>query len=481
MPDLPATLPSPSPADPPSARARLRAGLPTGSSLPPQEFARRHRLLLALLWLHVPALLTLGLVQGVGLAHATVEALVVAVPAALATWVLTARKPAAALVALGLISASAVTVHLSGGYIEAHFHFFVMIVALTLYEDWLTFGIAAGYVLLHHGLMGGLAPETVYNHPGAVEHPWRWAAVHAGAVAAAGGFAIVAWRQSEEARLRQRQALHRALVAEERARAAAADLARSNEDLQRFAYVASHDLSEPLRTVSSFLGLLERRHGDRLDDEAREFVHWAVDGSARMQRMIDDLLEFSRAGREEPQLAPVDPAALTHEVLGGLQARLDGTRSRIEVAAMPAVLADRGQLALVLQNLLANAVKFADPQRRLVVRVEGHRRGDRVELAVQDNGVGIPAEHRESVFETFGRLHGREIDGSGIGLSVCRRVVERHGGRIWIEDPATGPGTRFVLTLAAAPDAPPGALSAADATRASAPGDPPAATTAATP
>jgi len=430
--------------------ARLRHYLPSGTTLPQTEFDRRHRLLSGLLWLHVPGLFLFALLQGIAPGHSLLEALVVAVPAALSRWVFTARKQSAVLVAFGLITASAVTVHLADGYIEAHFHFFVMIVALTLYEDWLAFGIAAAYVLLHHGLMGAVLPETVYNHAQAVAHPWRWAAVHASAVGAAGGFAVISWRFSEDARERQRQALERTRVAEARATAAAADLERSNADLERFAYVASHDLSEPLRTISSFLTLLERRQGDRIDDEGREFIGFAVDGSRRMQTMIDDLLRFSRAGRDELSLRVIDLEGLTDEVLQLLRARLEESGARVEVRPMPAVRADRGHATQVLQNLLANAIKFAgdDPP---VVRVSAERAGGMVAIAVEDEGIGVPPAKRDHVFETFARLHGRdEYPGSGIGLSVCRRIVERHGGDIRIETPATGRGTRVVFTLPAA-------------------------------
>lgn len=434
----------------PSRIDRLRRYVPSGSSLPQTEFDRRHRLLSWLLWLHVPALFVFALLQHAGPAHAVVEASIVALPAALARWVFTSRKQSATIVSLGLVTASAVVVHLSGGYIEAHFHFFVMIVALTLYEDWLAFCIAAGYVLLHHGLLGGLAPDTVFNHMQGIEHPWRWAVVHAAAVAAAGGFAVVSWRLSEDARERQRLALERTRVAEAQATAVAADLARSNSDLERFAYVASHDLSEPLRTISSFLTLLERRHGDRLDTEGREFVGWAVDGSRRMQEMIDGLLEVSRAGRDAPQRTEVDLRELTEEVLALLRARLDEAGATVEVGSMPHVCADRAQVALVLQNLVANAVKFTG-DRPPVVRVGAQRRGAVVEVVVEDDGIGIPADQRDRVFDMFQRLHARErYDGSGIGLSVCQRVVERHGGTIRIETPATGRGTRFVFTLDAA-------------------------------
>lgn len=437
---------------------RVRRALPTGSTLPDAEFARRHRLLLGLLWLHVPALALLAVLQGFGVAHAALEMAAVALPAALASFVLTGRRPASLLVAFGLVTASAVTVHLSGGYIEAHFHFFVMIVALTLYEDWVVFGVAAGYVLLHHGVIGTLASESVYNHAAAVEHPWLWAGVHAGAVGAAGAFGVVAWRFSEDARQAQAVALERARAAEARALAAqaesqraAAELERSNRDLEQFAYAASHDLSEPLRTVSSFVGLLERRYRDRIDDDATLWIEHVVDGSKRMQALIDDLLRFSRVGREDGEVERVDLADVVDDVralLGGLLHRRSAT---LEVGSdLPPVHAHRGQLVLVLQNLVANGVKFAG-ERAPVVRVAAAvAEPGWVRVDVDDDGIGIAPEHRERVFAMFSRLHPRsQYEGTGIGLALCQRVVERHGGRIWVEDAPSG-GARFSFTLPAA-------------------------------
>ncbi len=430
-----------------TSTSSLRRYLPSGSSLPDAEFERRHRLLLGVLWFHVPALFVFGLLQHVSVLHALLEGSIVAVPAVLAQFVFSRRKQVAALVAIGLITASAITVHLADGYIEAHFHFFVMIVALTLYEDWQTFGIAAGYVLLHHGVAGVLAPESVYNHADAVQHPWLWAGVHAAFVAAAGVFAILSWRFSEDVREQQADALARTRAAEAQATAAAEDLARSNRDLERFAYVASHDLREPLRTVSQFIKLLERRYGEQLDDDGREFISWAVDGSARMQAMIDDLLEFSKVGRQNAEPVSVDLHELTREVLTGLHAQIADKQAQVSIGAMPEVRADRGQLAQVLQNLLSNAIKFTD-QRAPAVAVSSVVRDGVVEVAVEDNGIGIEPAHRDRVFDMFRRLNNRdEYDGTGIGLAVCQRVIEGHGGRIWIETPQSGIGTRFVFSL----------------------------------
>lgn len=434
---------------PQSPLRRARAVLPAGSTLPADEFRRRHRLLLAVAWAHVPVLFLWALLKDLGLPHAVVEALLVALPSAAATWLFTDRRRSSALVAFALISCSAVVVHLSSGYIEAHFHFFVMIVALTLYEDWVPFGLAALYVLAHHGLAGVVAPDAVFNHGDAIAHPWKWAAIHAALVSAAGGFGIVAWKRNEDVRAEREQALARALAAEAEARAAADELARSNRDLEQFAYVASHDLSEPLRTVSSFVRLLGQRYEGKLDDEADEFIGYAVDGAQRMQQLIDDLLQYSRAGRAELERRPVDLDAVIGQVLGGLHHRIVETGAIVDVRPLGVVEGDAPQLAQVLQNLLSNAMKFvAEGPPRVTVAMA--REDDAmVRITVADNGIGIAPEQAERVFKMFQRLHSREAyEGTGIGLAIVARIVERHGGRIWVE-PGEAGGSAFHLTLPA--------------------------------
>jgi light-regulated signal transduction histidine kinase (bacteriophytochrome) len=228
-------------------------------------------------------------------------------------------------------------------------------------------------------------------------------------------------------------------------------LERSNAELQQFAYIASHDLSEPLRMVSSYLQLLRRRYHGRLDDDADEFIDYAVDGATRMRSLIEGLLAYSRAGRGE-ESEPVELNAVVGDVLRSLAAALVEAEAEIEVDDLPAVHGNRLQLEQLLQNLVANALKFrGEPPAR--VWVSGCPAGaGMVQLVVEDAGIGIEPQHRERVFKMFQRLHDREAyEGTGIGLAICRKIVERHGGRIWVEDRAGG-GTVFRFTLAAAGD-----------------------------
>ena len=230
-------------------------------------------------------------------------------------------------------------------------------------------------------------------------------------------------------------------------RAAVDALERSNLELQQFAYVASHDLSEPLRMVSSYLNLLRRRYRGRLDPDADEFIEYAVDGAARMRSLIEGLLAYSRAGRGEEQPEPVELASVTADVLRSLAAAMVEAGAEIEVTDLPVVMGVRGQLEQLLQNLMANALKFRDDGRaRVWVREEAAPPG-MAQIAVADGGIGIAPSEREHVFEMFQRLHDREVyEGTGIGLAICRKIVERHGGRIWVDE-RDGGGTVFRFTL----------------------------------
>ena len=226
------------------------------------------------------------------------------------------------------------------------------------------------------------------------------------------------------------------------------ELVRSNEDLEQFAYIASHDLKEPLRMVSSFLQLLERRYAGKLDAEAHRFIGFAVDGAARMRRLIEDLLEYSRVGTHGNPLVPTDSAKVLRTVCESLQlAVAESGASITHEESMPVVLADETQLAQVFQNLIANAIKFrgAGPPR---IHVGAQREGGRWTFSVSDNGIGIDTKFFERVFVIFQRLHSREkYEGTGMGLAICKKIVERHGGRIWVESNAGG-GSVFHFTLA---------------------------------
>ncbi|MFC9987108.1 ATP-binding protein [Streptomyces globisporus] len=233
------------------------------------------------------------------------------------------------------------------------------------------------------------------------------------------------------------------------------ELRRSNSELEQFAYVASHDLQEPLRKVASFCQLLEKRYGTELDDRGKQYIAFAVDGAKRMQVLINDLLTFSRVGRVHEGWKPVDLGRSLDRALGNLAAAVEESGAVVErPEELPELVGDATALTMVWQNLVGNAVKFRHPGRPPRITVDCEREDENWHLTVSDNGIGIAPEFADKVFVIFQRLHARdEYDGTGIGLALCRKIIEFHGGRIWLE-PEPGEGTRIHFTLPVAPEAP---------------------------
>jgi PAS domain S-box-containing protein len=229
------------------------------------------------------------------------------------------------------------------------------------------------------------------------------------------------------------------------------ELARSNAELEQFAYVASHDLQEPLRMVASYTQLLARRYRDVLDSDAEEFIGFAVDGVRRMQALIDDLLAYSRVGTRGGEFQPTDVGRVLERVLVGLGTAIEEAEAEVSYGPMPVLSADATQLTQLFQNLIANAVKFRGDENPRV-RIDAVLAGNEWQFSVKDNGIGIAPEFRERIFVIFQRLHNREeYPGTGIGLAICKKIVERHGGRIWVES-EPGIGSTFWFTLPAEPE-----------------------------
>jgi PAS domain S-box-containing protein len=224
------------------------------------------------------------------------------------------------------------------------------------------------------------------------------------------------------------------------------ELARSNAELEQFAYVASHDLQEPLRMVSSYMQLFSRRYKGMLDADADEFIAYAVDGATRMQRLISDLLMYSRVGNKGKEPQPTDCNTILKNALKNLQEAIRESCAKIDVSPMPTIMGDDVQLTQLFQNLIGNAVKFrgGEPPR---VSVGAELQGNFWLISVRDNGIGIEATNFERIFQIFQRLHSRtSYPGTGIGLAVCKKIVERHGGKIWVES-ESGKGTTFFFTI----------------------------------
>lgn len=242
------------------------------------------------------------------------------------------------------------------------------------------------------------------------------------------------------------------------------ELKRSNEELERFAFLASHDLQQPLRTVSGFVQLLERQYGEQLDAAAREYVDHALRGTKQMGTLIDDLLAYSRVSRDDRPLAPVPLDDAWDAAVEQLSATIESSDAKVRRGALPVVDGDRGQLVQVFANLIGNAVKYRGDETP-EVRADARRVNGVWEIAVQDNGIGIDPRDHDRIFEMFRRLHTEdEFEGTGVGLALAKRIVERSGGDIRVES-RQGTGSRFVVVLPPAGSAAAAAASSAQATR----------------
>lgn len=228
------------------------------------------------------------------------------------------------------------------------------------------------------------------------------------------------------------------------------DLLKSNQDLQQFAYFASHDLQEPLRQVTNFVQLISQTAASRLTDEEQKFLSFVVEGAERMEHLIRALLSYSQLGHgERPAHSDLDLNVVINRVMDDLRDRITESGAAIAVSPLPHVIGDSVQIADVFQNLIVNAIKYRRPDQPLKIEISGVEENlDQVWISVRDNGPGIDSAYHELIFLPFKRLHGREISGTGIGLAICRRIIEAHGGKIGIES-ALGKGTIFRFSLAA--------------------------------
>lgn len=242
----------------------------------------------------------------------------------------------------------------------------------------------------------------------------------------------------------------RRVVAKEALEESARELKRSNEELEQFAYVASHDLQEPLRMVASYTQLLQRRYADKLDATANEFIAFAVDGAKRMQQFILDLLHYSRVGMRAREFATVKLDKVFSTVVTNLKIAIEEHQASIRADPLPVVTGDFGQLVQVFQNLIGNAIKFQKPNEKPRVQISAQRENGCWQIAIADNGIGIEPQFFARIFVIFQRLHRRtEYSGTGLGLAICKKIIETHHGRIWVES-EPGKGATFFLTLPAA-------------------------------
>jgi signal transduction histidine kinase len=242
-----------------------------------------------------------------------------------------------------------------------------------------------------------------------------------------------------------RRAIREKKLREEKSKALE-ELARSNRDLEQFAYVASHDLQEPLRMVAAYTQLLAERYQGKLDANADKYIHYAVDGATRMQTLVQDLLAFSRVGRNGTEPKLVDLNTIVEIVKKNLSATIEESKAQITSARLPEVLFDPSLCVQLIQNLVANAIKFRGPEPPKI-HIGAEKNAAEWIFSVKDNGIGIDPEYADTIFVIFKRLHTKdEYPGSGIGLAICKKIVERHGGRIWVES-QPGQGAEFKFTV----------------------------------
>jgi PAS domain S-box-containing protein len=241
--------------------------------------------------------------------------------------------------------------------------------------------------------------------------------------------------------------------AQQALQAQAETLAQSNAELGQFAYVASHDLQEPLRKILAFGDRLKNKHAEALSTEGRDYLERMQNAAGRMQALINDLLSLSRVTNHHQPFVAVDLAEVARIVVSDLETRLSQVSGKVELGALPIIVADRGQMAQLLQNLIGNGLKFSKPGQPPVVKVRGELLNgpqggvDACQIVVEDNGIGFDEKYLDRIFRVFQRLHGRtEYEGTGIGLAICRKIVERHGGSITATS-TPGTGAKFIVTL----------------------------------
>jgi signal transduction histidine kinase len=421
------------------------SALPSGMAFCEADWQRRHRLVVALLWGHALALTGAFVLLGYDPAHTVTDMALLVLATLAASLGRLDRRWRMLMASMGLMHASATIVHLTGGLIEAHFHFFIVVGVISLYGDWTPFLIALGYVLVHHGIVGTLAPDTVYNHSGALAHPWRWAVIHAGAIFAASAVQLVHWRLGEQECQRR--------LTEEHARQAAEEEARLRRDLLA---IAAHELRTPITTLGGYAEMLERRlHTATPDPRTERYVTNIQEQTRRLSDLISSLLDVSRI--EGGALPCIPEAADLGAIVatGVAQVRpLAPGHTFTVVTDTPAVIGDWDRLRLeqVVVNLVANAARYSPPSSEVRVTVE--RDADRAIVRVADQGTGIASEDLDRIFEQFYRARDRaeretpaRRDGLGLGLYIARAIVERHGGTLRAESAGPGQGSTFIVEL----------------------------------
>ena len=422
----------------PVVRAWLRDALPTGSQLPEETWRARHRALTVLLWVHVAALPFIGLWQHRGFGHSLLETVPVA-GLGLAAMVRGApRVVQASLTTLGLVVSSAILVHLFHGLIELHFHFFVVVAIVSLYQLWTPYLMGVGFVLVHHGTMGLLAPREVFNHSLAFDHPLLFALVHGGFLLAESVACLAFWRANE-----------RTLEAERLARAQAeetnAALTVAHAEISDLVAMLSHDLRGPLTSINGFTSILRETRLDLDSERSQDILRRMAEAGHNLERMLDDSLTATalegNGMASEPQPVRLDEAV--RDVLDLMPTPLP----QADLSGLEPVLGlvDPGHLAQILTNLVTNAQKYGAPPYVLATRSDG----EHAVIEVADSGDGVPAEFEVRLFERFARADRHRsggFKGTGLGLYIAHRLAAANNGGLRHRRAHTG-GAAFSLSL----------------------------------
>ena len=426
------------PCTPESYTKQLWAALPRGESLETVEWSRRHRGIVWLLGCHAVGVPLFSFMTGLHVWLGLAGGGLLAVCAILALTPSLRARFRAALATGGLILASTLLVHLSGGYIESHFHFFVMMAVIVLYQDWVPFLLALISVVVDHGLIGTLAPTLVYNHSEAQHHPWIWALIHGGFILAECAALLVYWRVNETVQ---------SDLYQEKERAEAASKAKS-----QFLANMSHEIRTPMNGV---LGMAELLSHTLLTEKERRYVDQIRSSGGDLLHIINDILDFSKieAGKIVLERNPFDLAAVMREMVESFLERAVAKglilSHRAEEGIRTHVVGDVYRFRQVLTNLIGNAIKFTDAGTISVTLQRSNGSAGSFRIAVQDSGIGISPEAQAALFQEFSQVDGsstRKHGGTGLGLAICKRLVEMMHGSIGVES-APGAGSQFWFTV----------------------------------
>lgn len=431
--------------------ARLLSLLPCGGSLPEEVWNRRCRFLMALTWFHALAIAMVGPIAGYSwevsasalfredtVLHTLLEGSLVALFALLATLKRAGRTFQATMLGFGLMTSSAILVHLSGGYIELHFHFFVMLAFLALLQDWVPYLLAILYVAVHHGVVGVLWPEEVYNHPAALAAPWTWAGIHAFFIFWACVGSVVAWKFNEKA--------------QEKIRKQAEELDKLNKLQADFAAMMAHDLRSPLTSVISTAAMLGDGLLGPVSEEQKKWLAKIEANCLQLVEIVNDFLDLSKIEAGHIALAKqlVDVRELVRSTVETYLPLANGKkiviRDRLD-ANLPLLEVDPKRMDQVLSNLISNALKFTPEGGEIEVGAKRENGG--VRLWVKDNGLGIAPEEVKTLFQKYRQASAAEESaqrGTGLGLLISKLLVEAHGGRIQVES-ALGKGSTFTVVI----------------------------------